>query len=47
MAEVLCYGGGSGGGGGGRPPGSCGKGGRSAKEGVEEMNSGATIWTGC
>ena len=43
VAEVLCYGGGSGGGrgGGDGPPGISGKGGRSAKEGIEEMNRAA------
>ena len=45
VAEVLCYGGGSGGGrggGGNGPPGITGKGGRSAKAGIEEMN-----WAAC
>ena len=41
VAEVLCYGGGSGGGGGDGPPGCSGKGGRSVKEGIEEMNRAA------
>ena len=40
VAEVLCYGGGSGGGRG--PPGFTGKGGTSAKAGIEEMN-----WAAC
>ena len=42
LAEVLCYGGGTEGGGGGAP-GSTGKGGRSAKEEIEEMNKAACI----
>ena len=43
VAEVLCYGGGSGGGRGGNgPPGITGKGGRSEKAGIEEMN-----WAAC